>query len=365
MILLEVTLACDIIMNLRGPVRPAFYLAQGLINEGYEVSILAPKISTSMKNLLNAKGITPIELSRLFIFEKLGGFPLWFEAWTHGAFLRFLSKRYRGSSVLVNFSHTLCIPSSYWYLQGPTFAALRDTEVEFDKKYKIGHKIMAPLLEYADKKLIKKTREKTVFAIANSHFCASLYREIGIEVSRIIYPPINTEIFHPLTSNPSSNYVLTYFGRETRFNVIRTLADLGITFIAFGSSWCTPRHLMRHPNIKFLGEISTKELVHLYSNALFTLFAFTHEPFGYIPVESMACGTPVLTYNKQGPKESVIDGYSGWLVKRDHEIISKALDIWNNGYHFSMRVNSVKTAQKFDKKLYIRKWMEILYTHGL
>jgi len=44
-----------------------------------------------------------------------------------------------------------------------------------------------------------------------------------------------------------------------------------------------------------------EELIDLYSNALFTLFTFTHELFGYVLVESMACGTSVLTYNRQGP----------------------------------------------------------------
>ncbi len=49
------------------------------------------------------------------------------------------------------------------------------------------------------------------------------------------------------------------------------------------------------------GRVSDDELARLYANAKFTVFPFIHEPFGYVPVESMACGTPpVLTYDKQG-----------------------------------------------------------------
>lgn len=348
-------------MNLRGSIRPALYLAQGLISKGFEVSILSPKISADMKGHLSAMGIRSLELDKWFIFGKLQGYALWFEAWAREALFRLPSKSHnKGLFATVNFSHTLCIPSLFWYLQGPTFLALKDTEREFANTYRVGYRVLKPLFDYADKKLIKRTREKAIFLVANSHFCASLYLRMGIRVSQVIYPPINTRIFHPSTRNPSSNYVITYFGRETRFSVIKTLADLGITFKAFGYKQFAPKSLINHPNVDFLGEVPTRQLVHLYSNASFTLFPFTHEPFGYIPVESMACGTPVLTYNRQGPRESVINGFSGWLAKNDNDMINKALRIWNEGYPVTMRLNSIKVAEKFDKKFYVKKWMKTL-----
>jgi glycosyltransferase involved in cell wall biosynthesis len=109
-----------------------------------------------------------------------------------------------------------------------------------------------------------------------------------------------------------------------------------------------------------LGRISASQLVDAYSNALFTLFTFTHEPFGYIPVESMACGTPTLTYNVQGPSESVIDGHTGWLAKNDEEIVYKAVKLWKQGYPYNVRLNCVKEASKFDRSVYVKKWLEIL-----
>lgn len=102
---------------------------------------------------------------------------------------------------------------------------------------------------------------------------------------------------------------------------------------AFGSKApYIPKCLLKHPNIEFLGRVSDEELIDLYSNVLFTLFTFTHEPFGYVPVESMACGTPVLTYNRQGPRESVIDGTTSWLANSDEELVGLALKMWREGY---------------------------------
>jgi glycosyltransferase involved in cell wall biosynthesis len=70
-----------------------------------------------------------------------------------------------------------------------------------------------------------------------------------------------------------------------------------------------------------------KELVNPYSIALITLFVFTHKPFGYIPVESKACGTPVLTYNRQGPSETVIHGVTEWLANSDEELVNLVIRI--------------------------------------
>jgi glycosyltransferase involved in cell wall biosynthesis len=155
--------------------------------------------------------------------------------------------------------------------------------------------------------------------------------------------------------------VLTYFGKETKFSVIKAIADLGVSIKAFGSKApFIPKGMITHPNISFLGKIPIGELVNVYSNALFTLFPFTHEPFGYIPVESMACGTPTLTFDVQGPSESIIDGYNGWLAKSDDEIVMKAVDLWKEGYGSGIRAQCKKEAQKFDKALYTDRWFNLI-----
>jgi glycosyltransferase involved in cell wall biosynthesis len=98
----------------------------------------------------------------------------------------------------------------------------------------------------------------------------------------------------------------------------------------------------------------------VYSNALFTLFTFTHEPFGYVPIESMACGTPVLTYNLQGPSEYLTSAFTGWLVYTDNELVQKAVELWKDGYPPHMRLNCIKVASKFDVSSYLEKWLKIL-----
>ena len=155
--------------------------------------------------------------------------------------------------------------------------------------------------------------------------------------------------------------MLTYFGKETKISVVKKAADMGIKIKAFGAKMkFLDREIIEHPNIEFLGRLSSSELVNAYSNALFTIFPFTHEPFGYVPIESMACGTPALTYNLQGPSEYVIDEYTGWLAQSDEALVKKAVKLWEDGYPSSMRGNCIEKAEKFDKKFYLEKWFKVL-----
>jgi len=173
-----------------------------------------------------------------------------------------------------------------------------------------------------------------------------MYECWGIEVDGIMYSPLDCEAFKPTNSKPSEDYVLTYFGKETKYLIVKSIADAGVRIKAFGfKAPYIPKSLLKHPNVEFLGRVSDEELANLYSNALYALFAFTHEPFGYIPVESMACGASVLTYDVQGPSETVINGATGWLANSHEELVRLAVNCWRNGYPSWMRARCRESAR--------------------
>ena len=101
--------------------------------------------------------------------------------------------------------------------------------------------------------------------------------------------------------------------------------------------------------LEFLGKVSPKELVDLCSNALSTIFPFTNETFGYFPLESMACGTPVLTHDFQGPSEHVVNAHTGWLVHTDLDRVQKSVE-FGKEHLLEARTNCV-TASNFDEIL--------------
>lgn len=65
---------------------------------------------------------------------------------------------------------------------------------------------------------------------------------------------------------------------------------------------------------KCVNPLSDLELRELIRDAKATIYVPVDEDFGMSPVESMACGTPVIAVDDGGLKESIIDGKTGLLI---------------------------------------------------
>jgi len=55
------------------------------------------------------------------------------------------------------------------------------------------------------------------------------------------------------------------------------------------------------------------ELLRLYQRCHAVVFPPPNEDWGLVPLEAMACGKPVLATDRGGPRESVVDGVTGFL----------------------------------------------------
>jgi len=60
-----------------------------------------------------------------------------------------------------------------------------------------------------------------------------------------------------------------------------------------------------------------KQLAKKYAESLLTLCTSYQEPYGLVVTESMMSGTPVLAVAEGGYRETVLDGKTGYLLKRD------------------------------------------------
>jgi len=77
--------------------------------------------------------------------------------------------------------------------------------------------------------------------------------------------------------------------------------------------------------LKLFEKVSTEGLRRLYSAAVATVFPSIFEPLGLVPLESMACGTPVVGVREGGTRETVVDGITGFLTQRDPEEFGAAV----------------------------------------
>jgi glycosyltransferase involved in cell wall biosynthesis len=74
--------------------------------------------------------------------------------------------------------------------------------------------------------------------------------------------------------------------------------------------------------IIYIGEISSEHNRQWYRHARATLFPIQWgEPFGLVLIESMACGTPVIAFNKGAVPEIMLDGKTGFVVDSMDDMI--------------------------------------------
>jgi glycosyltransferase involved in cell wall biosynthesis len=76
------------------------------------------------------------------------------------------------------------------------------------------------------------------------------------------------------------------------------------------------RPLMDHPLVEYIGEIGDHEKSDFLSGAMGLLVPIDWpEPFGIVMIEAMACGTPVIAYNRGSVPEIIDEGLTGFIVE--------------------------------------------------
>jgi len=96
---------------------------------------------------------------------------------------------------------------------------------------------------------------------------------------------------------------------------------------------------------EFLG---SKDLALVYSCADFLVSASDFETFGFVALESLACGTPVAVENKGGFKQTVEDGTNGLLLSFDDvEETRRRLEEYSPGSlaYYELKKHVVESAK--------------------
>lgn len=109
----------------------------------------------------------------------------------------------------------------------------------------------------------------------------------------------------------------------------------------------------------FLGPKQQRMLYKYYSAADVVVVPSYYEPFGIVPLEAMACGTPVVASKTGGLKFTVKDGLSGYQVRpRDYkDLAEKIIKILKKGKSYFKtncieRVNKKFSWEKISKQYY-------------
>ena len=225
-----------------------------------------------------------------------------------------------------------------------------------------------PITSYL-KKWDKKASKRPDVMIAISTEVQKRIKKYYKRRSEIVFPPVNATVLRKqslASQSPGSTVakdrkfyliVSRLVGYKKVDLAIDVFNKLGLPLIIVGTGREEKRLKSKSKNnIKFVGQVSEKELVKHYQNAK-ALIMPQEEDFGIVSVEAQAVGTPVIAFRKGGATDTVIDGKTGVLFdKQNVASLTRAIAkfkkmVFNHKY-------LVKNAKKFSKAAFKKEFLK-------
>ncbi len=244
-------------------------------------------------------------------------FPHAVEAWDFSSFDLVLST----SSAFVHGIITNSAPKHLCYVQSPArYLWDRTHDVQQDAN----RGFLGPLKKYYLQRLFHRLRiwDAEVAGRPDSLLAASKAVKRRVELywrqkSEVVYPPVDDYWFEPTDYSPHIThepYFLLVSSLVTYKKIdlaIQAANALGVNLKVVGEGPDMKR-LKSHAGktVEFCGWKKGNELKELYTQAEATIFP-GDEDFGLVPLESMACGTPVIAFRSGGALETMIEGQTG------------------------------------------------------
>jgi glycosyltransferase involved in cell wall biosynthesis len=307
-----------------------------------------------LKPYVASETVYPLNIKTVSDYVSFFGRPFEFERlWR----LRRLAKRVakdidagRFDAVFVDHCRIEQSPSVLRRLKSPTvyysqevhrrlFEHPRLTRPEYGLRNRIGDFLSLP----SDTVLRARDRKNAVAAdyiVANSyHTREALIKTYGV-FPEVVYPGVDMSRFPVgdggairkdavlsvgiLAPIKGHRFVLEAIGKMPA--VVRP--ELNVVFnreFPGEREYLEERALELGVSLRLLPMLSEGDIVNEYKRCKIVALAQVVEPFGLVPIEAMACGTPVVAVKEGGFRETVADGAVGRLVDRDAAKFGDAL----------------------------------------
>jgi glycosyltransferase involved in cell wall biosynthesis len=178
-----------------------------------------------------------------------------------------------------------------------------------------------PLARYAVRALAawfrhldRRAARRVTRYVAESRFVADQVERFYGRTAKVIYPPVDCDLFRPSGSGHDGYYL--FCGRLVEAYkrpsiVVDAFRGLPQRLVIAGTGPALDDLKRRAGNnVEFVGQLGDAELVPLMQRCAAAIFP-SRDDFGLIPVEVMACGRPVIAYRAGGALETTVEGRTG------------------------------------------------------
>ncbi len=103
------------------------------------------------------------------------------------------------------------------------------------------------------------------------------------------------------------------------------------------------RPMLDGRHVELIGEIGDPDKSAFLSGCLGLLFPIDWpEPFGLVMIEAMACGTPVIAFNRGSVREIIEDGVTGFIVENEAQAVEAVAHL--------EELSRLKIRQRFEQR---------------
>ena len=279
------------------------------------------------------------------------------------------------------------------FLRPPTSKTVKNITTIHDLTWKLFPQYHTKDVIYAHEKKLEKTIKYNDEIIVDSENTKNdllkLYPQIKEEKVHVIYPGVG-EHFRKIEDKKAIEKVINKYLKSYKLQVTSYMLYVGAIeprknldvaikvfhkllntkyllldtkFLIIGrAGWKNEKIFQLVKDLKiedkviFLGYVEDKDLPYFYSGALLTFYLSSYEGFGLPPLESLACGTPVIAGDNSSMKETLPKEF---LVneKDKEEIYKKVIEI--------LKLKKLAKIKKdFSWRSYVIKFLEYLLFKG-
>jgi glycosyltransferase involved in cell wall biosynthesis len=199
---------------------------------------------------------------------------------------------------------------------------------------------LIPLYQRRLRAADRRNLRRATGLLANSQFTADNLRRLYERTATVSYPGVDLVSFQPVRPPGQRSGVLSV--GELRPNkgfdlLIESLARIESTrrpalrLVGNAAVPLEHEYLLNlagrlQVSLKIETDLTQAELAQRYYEAALVAYAPINEPLGFVPLEAMACGTPVVAVAEGGIRETVRHDSTGVLTRRDPAEFAAAVE---------------------------------------